>query len=118
MVLPFSLSQGQDVTISHESLPGAALFWVEKLKASEGDHRLTRRLPRVLVVTPERMLVMEVEDSMGTSGKVKSNHHLTELVSTSSSRSTRSGEMSCVPSTKNTLSLLHMHMMTYYYYYD
>jgi hypothetical protein len=44
-----------------------------------------QELPRYIALTAERMLVLETETAGGISaqrGRVKSNHHLTELVRT------------------------------------
>ena len=77
------LRKGDEVTISKESLPGAILFPATKEKITENA---TEEVPfivvhRYLVVTRERFIVLDSGGKgVGSTAKVKSNHHLTELL--------------------------------------
>ena len=60
-------------------LDGSALFSVRKLRSIPGISNC-QLYPRLLLVTPHRLIVLDDEDSAITgSAVVKSNHHLTEL---------------------------------------
>lgn len=77
------LRKGDEVTITKESLPGAILFPATKEKIHENA---TEEVPfivvhRYLVVTRERFIVLDSGGKgVGATAKVKSNHHLTELL--------------------------------------
>ena len=89
------LQKGQPIDISPESLPNTQLFPVYKLKKSPPSSSLPSspsspsspavvvELPRFIVLTPERIIVLEEEGGRAGGragqGRVKSNHHLTEL---------------------------------------
>lgn len=81
------LQKGGEVSISPEALPGAQLFSVYKLKKgarspSSSSPTSAPELARYIVLTPERIIVLEEAGRKARKagqGRVKSNHHLTEL---------------------------------------